>query len=206
MCCHRVQFIHEAGFAGDIFPSLHAGQYTIEDLLKGNFVTTCSAVIRRDLVPALPPWFQNMKVDDWPVFALAARHGTIELMDEVMAVYRLHPQSCWASLSTITRLREGSRMLEALDKQLDFQYTRTIRRTIAQSYFDMALHARHKGNRTETGKHVVNCVRNGGWKSCKRRTLGALAAYTLMGSRYKIFSMARPKVKLPTGRDQRTAS
>lgn len=190
MCCHRVQFLDETGLAAThVFPSLPAGPYTIEDLLKGNFVTTCSAVLRRDLVPALPPWHQNMKLDDWPIFALAARHGTIELMDEVMAIYRLHAQSCWASLPATTRLREGSRMLEALDKHFDFQYTRTIRRTIAQSYFDMALHARHSGNRTETGKHVANCVRYGGWQSCKQRTLVALAAYTLMGSRYKFFSL-----------------
>jgi hypothetical protein len=132
-----------------------------------------------------------MKLDDWPIFALAAKHGTIELMDEVMAVYRRHAQSCWASLSTITRLREGSKMLEGLDKQLDFQYTRTIRRTIAQSYFEMALHARHNGSRAETGKHLVNCVRNGGWQSCKRKTLGALAAYSLIGSWYKVFSIPR---------------
>jgi glycosyltransferase involved in cell wall biosynthesis len=193
MCCHRVQFLDETGFAeAGVFPSLPAGPYTIEDLLKGNFVMTCSAVLRRDLVPALPRWFREMKLGDWPMFALAARHGTIELMDEVMAVYRVHAESTWSSLPSITRLREGSRMLKALDRHLEFQYTRTIRRTLAQSYFEMACHARRDGNRTETVEHLVNCIRNGGWHlPGSRRTLAGLAAYTLMGSWYKVFSTAK---------------
>ncbi len=177
MCCHRVQVLDETGLAKtDVFPSRRAGPYTIEDLLKGNFVMTCSAVLRRDLVPVLPPWFRKMKLGDWPMFALAARHGTIELMDEVMAVYRVHAGGSWSTLPAITHLRETSRMLEALDKQLDFQYTRTIRRTLAHWYFDMARHSRHDGNWTETGKHLVNFIRNGGWqvigwKAAKRASL-----------------------------------
>ena len=83
-------------------------------------------------------------------------------------------------------------MLTAVDKHLGFQYAHTIRRTLAQSYFEMACHARQDGNRTETGKHLINCIRSGGWQlPGSRRTLGGLAAYTLMGSWYKIFSMAR---------------
>jgi glycosyltransferase involved in cell wall biosynthesis len=193
MCCHRVQFLDETGFAeADVFPSLPAGPYTIEDLLKGNFVMTCSAVLRRDLVPALPHWFRRMKLGDWPMFALAARHGSIELMDEVMAAYRVHAGSTWSSLPSITRLREGSRMLKALDRHLEFQYTRTIKRTLAQSYFQMACHARQDGSRTETGKHFVNCIRNGGWRlPGSRRALAGLAAYTLIGSWYKVFSRAK---------------
>jgi glycosyltransferase involved in cell wall biosynthesis len=193
MCCHRVQYLDETGLAeADIFPSLPAGSYTIEDLLRENFVMTCSAVLRRDLVPVLPPWFRKMKLGDWPMFALAARHGTIELMDEVMAVYRLHAGSNWSSLPSITRLREGSRMLKALDRHLEFQYTNTIRETIALPYLHMAETARLNGNRAETAKHLLSCLRNGGWQlPDSRRTLAGLAAYTLIGAWYRVFSKAK---------------
>ena len=193
VCCHRVQFLHETGLAGaEVFPSLPAGAYTIEDLLRGNFVMTCSAVLRRHLVPALPLWFRKMKLADWPMFALAARNGTINLMDEVMAVYRVHAESTWSSLPAITRLGEGSRMLKALDEHLDFRYTRTIRRTLAQSYLGMACHARLNGTRTEAGKHLLNCIRNGGGRlPGSKRALAGLAAYTLIGSWYKIFSRGK---------------
>jgi glycosyltransferase involved in cell wall biosynthesis len=92
ICCHRVRFLNQTGFAEeDVFPSLPAGAYTIEDLLKGNFVMTCSTVLRRNLIPPLPRWFAEMKLGDWPLFALVARHGTVDLMDEIMAVYRGNP-------------------------------------------------------------------------------------------------------------------
>ena len=153
---------------------------------------TCSAVLRRDLVPALPLWFRKMKLGDWPMFALVARYGTIELMDEVMAVYRVHSGGTWSSLPLITRLREGTRMLEALDRHLEFQYTDTIRQVIARNYLGLAMTARLNGNRTETAKQLVSCLRNGGWRlHANRRTLAALAAYVLIGSRYSVFLRGR---------------
>jgi glycosyltransferase involved in cell wall biosynthesis len=200
MCCHRVQFLDETGSAkANVFPSLPAGPYTIEDLLKGNFVMTCSAVLRRNLVSALPPWFREMKLGDWPMFALAARHGTIELMDEVMSVYRIHQGGVWSSLSSISRSRETARMLKALDKHLNFQYTNTIRRTIgrcqreiAHSYLGMASIARQVGNRIETAKHLACYLRSGGLKFPDyRRAFASFAAYTIIGSWYKVFSRAK---------------
>jgi hypothetical protein len=144
-----VKFLDETGLAEfDVFPSLPAGPYTIEDLLKANFVMTCSAVLRRDLVSTLPPWVRKMKLADWPMFALAARQGAIELMDEVMAVYRVHSGAMWSSLPSISRLRETTRMLRALDRHFEYQYTDTIRQTIAAPYLAMADTARHNGQRT----------------------------------------------------------
>ena len=45
--CHRVRFIDEMNSGqSSVFPSLPAGTYTIDDLLRGNFIMTCSAVCR----------------------------------------------------------------------------------------------------------------------------------------------------------------
>ena len=98
------------------------------------------------------------------MFALAAKYGTIDLMDEVMAVYRVHGERTWSSLPVLTRLQEASRMLKALDEHLDFRYTSTIRQTLAQSYFDMACLARRDGARAEVGKYLFNCLLGGGWR------------------------------------------
>ena len=193
ICCHRAQFVDETG-AGQsgIFPTLPAGTYTIADLFDGNWVVTGSVMYRWGSVGSLPDWFLTLKMGDWPLHILVARAGKIHLMDEVMSVYRIHQGGIWSSLSHLDRLRASIGMLTALDKHLGFQYTRTIRRTLAESYFEMACHARRDGNRTETGKHLVSCMRNGGWQlPGSRRTLGGLAAYTLMGSWYKVFSKAR---------------
>src|SRR5258708_802267 len=78
ICCHPVRFLDDdASAKADEFRFLPAGPYTIEDLLKGNFVMTCSTVLRRDLIPPLPRWFSKMKLRDWPLFPLLAQHGKI---------------------------------------------------------------------------------------------------------------------------------
>jgi hypothetical protein len=193
ICCHRARVLDETdkGWTG-VQPNNPAGSYTIEDLLGNNWLMTCSVVYRRSSIGALPDWLIEMELGDWPLHVLVARSGKINLMDEVMAIYRVHSGSVWSSRPPISQLRDIIQMLSALDKHLGFQYTRTIRQTIASSYFKMACQSRQDGSRTETGKHFINCIRNGGWQlSGSQRTLAALAAYALVGSWYKVFSRAK---------------
>jgi glycosyltransferase involved in cell wall biosynthesis len=193
ICCHRVQIVNEMGSERTgIFPTYAAGPHTIEDLLSGNFICTCATVYRRESNSPLPDRFRNMNAGDWTRFTLIARHGNIELMDEVMAVYRIHPGGIWSSLAPIYGLREMIRVLTALDEHLEFQYTPTIRRTIARLYFEMAYDARQKGNRAETGKHLFNFIRNGGWQFLgSRRTFASFAAYAVLGSWYETILKAK---------------
>lgn len=193
LCCHRVKFLYETGPAEiNVYPFVAAGAYKVEDLLKANFVVTCSTVLRRDLIPPLPDWFFTLKMGDWPLFAMVARHRKIELLDEVMATYRVHSAGMWTSLTPATRLREVARMLRLLDEHLGFQYTNTAWRTITWPYLENAMTARSKGQRMETAKQIISCVRNGGLRSrWNWRPLAGLAAYTLIGPGYKIFSRAK---------------
>lgn len=193
LCCHRVKFLNETGSSqADVHPLLAAGPYTIEDLLRINFVMTCSSVLRRDLIGPFPRWFFDMKMGDWPLFAIVARHGKIELMDEIMATYRVHPGGTWSSLQRMTQLQEMARMLRLLDKHLEFQYTKTIRQAITWLYLELAVTARSNGSRIETVKHLVSCIRYGGLRVCiSLRTFAGLAAFALLGSSYKAFSRAK---------------
>src|SRR5262249_46620227 len=156
-----------------------------EDLLKGNFVMTCSTVLRRDFIGILPSWFSEMKLGDWPLFILVAQHGNIELMDEIMAKYRMHPGGIWSPLSRLTRMAAGTQVLRALDKHFGFQYADIIRETIARPYLEMAMAAEASGKRTDTARHLLTCIRNGGWQfRGSRSTMAALAAYALVGRSY----------------------
>ena len=192
ICCHRVKFLNETGSAEvDVHPLLAAGPYTIEDLLKWNFVVTCSTVARRDLMRPLPPSLSKVKAGDWARYALVARHGKIELMDEIMATYRVHPAGMWTSMSSANQAQEIGRTLRALDEHLGFHYRATIRQVIAPRYLDLAITARSNGKRTETAKHLVSYIRNGGLRlPGNGRLLAGLVAYTLIGSGYRIFSRA----------------
>jgi glycosyltransferase involved in cell wall biosynthesis len=187
LCCHRVEVLNEAGPAElGILPARPAGTYEIEDLLGENFVMTGSAVLRRDSIGPFPDWLFAMKMGDWPLFAMAATRGRIELLDEVMAVYRIHPGGVWSSLPPIERLQEGERMLRALDEQLGFRYTAAIRRTIIRSYLVMASMARASGRRAQTARHLLRYLRGGGLRLRENgRLLAGLTAYILVGSGYR---------------------
>lgn len=193
LCCHRVRYLNETGYAEfDVFPPCAAGTYSLEDLLNGNFIMTCSTVLRRDLVPRFPDWFFEMRLGDWPLFAMVATYGKIELLDELMANYRVHSGATWSSLPYITRFLECTRMLRALDRELDYRYTRAIRRKITLLFVDLAVAARANGSRAETARYLFDYIRSGGLRlPGNRRLLAGLAAYILIGRGYKVFSRAR---------------
>jgi glycosyltransferase involved in cell wall biosynthesis len=191
VCCHRARFETGPGETeaeAFVFPTLSAGPYTIEDLLRQNFVMTCSAVVRRNLMVPLPSPFSGVEPGDWPRYVLVAKHGKIELMDEVMAIYRVHLGGTWSCLSRLAQLDNCAQMLKTLDKYLGFEYRDIIRETLAGFYLEMASIARLDGRRVETAKHVISHLRNRGWHLPGDRVLAGLAAYSLIGSRYKVFS------------------
>jgi glycosyltransferase involved in cell wall biosynthesis len=192
ICCHRAQFVDETGGGQSrIFPTLPAGTYTIEDLFDLNWVVTCSVMYRWGSFGSLPDWILPLKMGDWPLHILVGTAGKIHLMDEVMSVYRIHEGGIWSSLSRRDQLRATIGMLTALDMHLGFQYTNKIRLGLARSYLELACQTRQDGHRSETGKHLVNCLLNSGWQlPGSLRNLAGLAAYTLIGSWYKIFSRA----------------
>jgi glycosyltransferase involved in cell wall biosynthesis len=197
ICCGRARALYEAGtqhFEGswDIVPNHLAGTYTVEDILKGNFVMTCTTVLRREFVPVFPQWFYEMKLGDWPLCAMVARRGKIELMDEVVAAYRIHPGSTWSSLPNLKRLNEAARMLRALDREFGYQYADVIREAIPRPYLDQARWSRANGERLEAAKYVAHYARNGGWR-CRggARAIAGILTFGLVGSWYKAFSRAK---------------
>jgi glycosyltransferase involved in cell wall biosynthesis len=194
ICCGRARALYELDtqnpdYEWGVFPSMPAGPYTVEDILKGNFVMTCTAMLRRKFIPSFPKWIFKMKLGDWPLCGMVARYGRIELMDEITAAYRVHQGGTWSSLTRTTRLGEAARMLRALDKELEYQYTDLIRETITSPYIGLALTSRSNGRRIETAKHVINFIRNGGWRRPgSAQFIASMITYGLIGSWYKIFS------------------
>jgi hypothetical protein len=57
------------------------------DLTKSNFIHTCSAVFRRELIE-LPEWIKNMAYGDYPLWLLLANKGKVNYCSDSMAVYR----------------------------------------------------------------------------------------------------------------------
>jgi glycosyltransferase involved in cell wall biosynthesis len=185
ICCHRAQVRDEtAGGRVDVIPSFAAGSYTIEDLIAFTFISTCTVMYRWGSVDRLPNWFLDLKLGDWPLHILVARSGKIELMDEVMAVYRMHSGGMWTSGQAIDQKYAMMYMMKALDRHLGFQYTNAIHRTFAVFYFDMAIIERLNGHRVAALRYLAASLRNGGLSLADRwRALISLLAYSVFGIR-----------------------
>ena len=70
---------------------------SLEDLLHGNFIPTCSTLFRNHLFSEFPEWYLKIRMGDWPLHILNAQFGKIGYINEVMGCYRKHKGSNWSS-------------------------------------------------------------------------------------------------------------
>ena len=94
ICFHNVAIINEDYPErnrlnnDDLTPEIS----TLDNLLEGNnYIATCSAVIKTNLIQNLPDWFTSLPFGDYALYLIAARHGKIKYINNVMSVYRIHP-------------------------------------------------------------------------------------------------------------------
>lgn len=107
-------------FAGTGFKSLsNGGQRTdtaLADLSRGNYITNCSVMYRRELVPMaeLEKWFARDVWPDYPTHMLYARHGSIHYFARPMAVYRQGGKGAWTAAGEKARLQKALTVREYL--------------------------------------------------------------------------------------------
>ena len=104
--------------------------FDLSDLVKFNFIPTCSALIRRESIKEIPIWAYSLNFLDWLLFILAAEHGKIKFIDEVMSTYRVHSSGFWSSMDPINRMESRLQFFENLDPYLDYKYTNEIQRAL----------------------------------------------------------------------------
>ncbi len=155
MCCHSVVCLYEDGSQPTYrCPENVKPISTLEDLLDGNFIQTCSVVFRRNLIPELPEWFFSLDLGDWPLCCLLAKSGSIAFLDEVMAVYRLHSSGVWSSKTAEDRYESVIRMYEALRANLGPEYFHRITRAITRAQVFLAARARQAGDDGLARQHI----------------------------------------------------
>jgi glycosyltransferase involved in cell wall biosynthesis len=101
-------------------------QYTIDNLLNGNFIQTCSVVYRRENLSSLPQWLQKLPIGDWPLHILHAEKGLIGYIDEFMAVYRILNSGSWANRPTTYRLEKSILTARMLNEFTNQRYSRKL--------------------------------------------------------------------------------
>lgn len=88
---------------------------SLDDLLRGNPIHTCSVVVRREHLPVrLPSRYDACGVGDWPRWALVARHGPWAYLRDPMGVYVIHPSGLWSQLPATGQLKRTILLLAQL--------------------------------------------------------------------------------------------
>jgi hypothetical protein len=119
ICYHDVQFVSDdPSVAPSVSETPHPGTSTIDDLLQGNYIFSCSIMFRRSALPVFPDWFADAGIGDYPLLIMLAKSGWIGHLDEVLGVYRVHAGSSWEGSDLVGRLRTTVDALEALGPDL----------------------------------------------------------------------------------------
>lgn len=135
-CFHEVMHYYEDENQRMMRPNRNLSKeiYTLEDLLKDNFVASCSVVFRNRLFGEFPDWYYTVAMGDWPLHILNAQYGTVGYIDEVMAVHRIHDSGIWSSRNATNLLRALIFFLETLQHHLSPEYSQILNDSIAQRH------------------------------------------------------------------------
>jgi glycosyltransferase involved in cell wall biosynthesis len=144
------------------------GQFSLADLLHGNFIQTCSVMLRAGLVTTLPEWFFGLVIDDWPFFALNAAHGPIGHIPEVMAAYRVHAGGVWSGRDRPSQQLVRMQAFDAVNAHFGYAFDAIVRGVTAQCCFDIATGLEKKGDLVGAARHALEALR--------RRPHGTLAS------------------------------
>jgi glycosyltransferase involved in cell wall biosynthesis len=94
LCFHRTNVFFENKEKEDyIFPDPNIKKFSLEDLLKYNYIHTNSVMYRRQNYKNFPK--TNFLPGDWYLHLYHAQFGKIGFIDQTMSSYRRHPQGVW---------------------------------------------------------------------------------------------------------------
>jgi glycosyltransferase involved in cell wall biosynthesis len=141
LCFHNAKVVHEDGSREPWLwtPPGQKPVSTIEDIWRGNLFATASGMLRRSALADIPPWYDALfPITDWPLYILAAQHGDIGYIDEVMSVYRYHPGGLYSSTSEWEKLEATARFYRVMDANTGRRYHRTIQSAHSTYFFEWA--------------------------------------------------------------------
>jgi hypothetical protein len=131
---------------------------TLEDLLRENFIPTCSVMFRNGLFGEVPDWFYELPLGDWPLHVLNAEHGLIGYVNEVLAVYRAHAGGLWTGSSRRRRLLALISAYEVVNKHLKYRHQAIISATVSDFCYELATGYEDEGDTAGARAYARRCV------------------------------------------------
>jgi glycosyltransferase involved in cell wall biosynthesis len=106
ICFHPVKILKDQEIIDDYITREVPDTTSIMDLADGNYIHTPSVVFRNKLFDQFPTLFFKAPVGDYFLHMLNAKYGKIKKMNECMAIYRLHPNGAFSSISHNIRIQK----------------------------------------------------------------------------------------------------
>jgi hypothetical protein len=158
LCFHNVAILSADGtISSELYiPNAYPRFSTITEL-GDCIVPACSPMVRREAVVPLPSWYADCRLGDWAMYIIAAEHGRLGYLDEVMGVYRSHGGGLWSSLDQVQKIEAVVLFLEQIDKTLDYRHTRVFSRSLSKRKRQLARLRAEVGMRFDNG-HAFNIV------------------------------------------------
>jgi glycosyltransferase involved in cell wall biosynthesis len=158
-CYHDVLIIHEDGSREPTHYRPRQKEFsTVDDLLLDNFIPTSSIMFRNGIFGRLPAWIDSLKIADWAIHILNAQIGPVGYIDDLMAVYVVHPGGVWSMKSWQEHAIPIAELFEALEKHIDRRYSGSIRRILRWRYFTIAEKYEYLDDYSGARKHAVKCL------------------------------------------------
>jgi glycosyltransferase involved in cell wall biosynthesis len=119
ICGHRMMHVFPDRPECTPYPSpVQKESGTLEDILRWNYLPTCSVVYRAGLLEDLPAWLADLDHGDWPMWVLLAERGQIGFFNEVMADYRVHSGGVWMGASIEARIAGLEKTIKTIHNHL----------------------------------------------------------------------------------------
>jgi glycosyltransferase involved in cell wall biosynthesis len=158
MCFHKVATYDDiTGENMEDFPdaTFSGERMTQLEVIRKNWIATCSAMFRRKFMPVLDDGFAGLQICDWALFILLTRHGYAAYIDEIMAKYRVHGGGIWSSGTGQYRIKETVRTLEYVLPHLAGEERLELRKALDRYCMRAGREALHMGNRTKARQFVL---------------------------------------------------
>jgi glycosyltransferase involved in cell wall biosynthesis len=110
----------------------------IEDLLKINFIPTCTVVFKNNLIDEIPKWMYSLWMVDWPFHILNAKYGRIGFINELLATYRKNPDGVCQSTNNIAKYEGLIKMLNYINEYLNYEFSGIVKKTIGENYLGLS--------------------------------------------------------------------
>jgi len=160
LCFTASQEVDESGAPlGDVLrPPERRPRYTLEHFAVVNMANSCAMMWRRGVFGAIPGWFKDAPVGDWPMHMLHAEHGDIAYIDTSMAAHRNHARGIWAGKDLLARVRVNLDCHACFLAHLQPSTVARIRPAILHYQFQLAQHYERKG-RLAAAREILSWLR-----------------------------------------------